>query len=65
LLNVIILSVAFSYCDANCHFAECHYAECRYAEYSHAECRYAECNYTEYLGAVKTLSPMTLSVTNF
>jgi len=32
MLNVIVLSVAFFYC----------YAEC-YAEFCYAECRYAEC----------------------
>ncbi len=32
MLVVIMLSVAFSYCYAECHYAECHYAECRYTE---------------------------------
>jgi hypothetical protein len=27
-----MLSVAFSFCYAECRYAECHYAECRYAE---------------------------------
>jgi hypothetical protein len=29
-----MLSVAFSYCNA-----ECHYAECRYHKYRYVECR--------------------------
>jgi hypothetical protein len=35
--SVIMLSVAFSYC-----YAECPYAECLYYECSYAECRYVE-----------------------
>ncbi len=26
---MVVLSVAFSYCYAECHYAECRYAECR------------------------------------
>ncbi len=28
-LSVIMVSVTFSYCYAECHYAECHNAECR------------------------------------
>jgi hypothetical protein len=28
-VSVIMPSVAFSYCYAECHYAECRYAECR------------------------------------
>ncbi len=31
MLNVIMLSVLFNYCHAECHYAERHYAECQYA----------------------------------
>jgi hypothetical protein len=31
MLNVIVLSVAFYYCYADCHYAEYRYAEYRYA----------------------------------
>jgi hypothetical protein len=34
-LNIVKLSVSFSYCYAECHYAECHYAECRGA---HQKC---------------------------
>ncbi len=37
--NAVILSVAFFYCYAECHYAKCRYAECHYAEYRYAECR--------------------------
>jgi hypothetical protein len=47
MLSVIMLSVTFSHCYAQCHYAECRYAECRYAECHYAECRYAECRYAE------------------
>ncbi len=46
-----MLSVAFSYCYAECHYAECRYAECRYAECCYAECHYAECRCAECRGA--------------
>jgi hypothetical protein len=59
--SIIMLSVEFYYCCAQCHFAEypyaeCHspeclYAECHYAECHYAECHYAECNYAECPGA--------------
>jgi hypothetical protein len=29
MLKVIMPSVAFSYCNAECRYAACHYAECR------------------------------------
>jgi hypothetical protein len=48
MLNVIMQSVAFFYCYAECH-AECIYAECRYAE-----CHYAECRFAEYCSALNT-----------
>jgi hypothetical protein len=32
MLNVVMLSVAFSYSYVECHYAECCYAECPYAE---------------------------------
>ncbi len=47
-----MLSVAFSYCYAECHYAECHYAECRHAECHYAECRNAHCHYTDCRAAV-------------
>ncbi len=31
MLNVPILSVAFTYCYAECHYVECRYAKCRCA----------------------------------
>jgi hypothetical protein len=31
-LNVIMLSVTFHYCHAQCNYAQCLYAECRYVE---------------------------------
>jgi hypothetical protein len=43
--SVIMLSVAFSYCHAECHFAECRIS------YRHAECHFAECQYAECHGA--------------
>ncbi len=54
-----MLSVAFSYCCAECCFAECRYveclyADCHYAECHYAECRYAECRYAECPGANET-----------
>ena len=30
---VITVSVAFSYCYAECRYVDCHYAECRYAKF--------------------------------
>ncbi len=37
----------FTYCCAECHYAQCHYAECRNAECHYAECRNTECHYAE------------------
>jgi len=34
-----VLSVNYTECRKQSHFAECHFAECHYAE-----CRYAECH---------------------
>jgi len=55
MLIVIMLRVAFYFCNAECRYAEwryaeCWYAECRYAECRYAECRYAECRYAEWRG---------------
>jgi hypothetical protein len=36
--SVMMLSVTFYFCYAECHCTVCQYAECRYTE-----CRYAEC----------------------
>ncbi len=33
-----MLSVVYTECRKQTHYAQCHYAECRYTE-----CRYAEC----------------------
>jgi len=41
-LNVIMLSVTFHYCHAQCNYAQCLYAECRFAECHNAECRFAK-----------------------
>ncbi len=43
MLGVVMMSVAFIYCHAECHYAECPYAECHYAERPYSECPYAEC----------------------
>jgi hypothetical protein len=45
-LNTVMLSVAFFYCYAECHYAECRvfcHAECNYSEYRCPECHCAEC----------------------
>ncbi len=47
MLSVIMLSIAFSYCNAEYHYANCPYAECRYAGYQYAGCHYAECRHAE------------------
>jgi hypothetical protein len=41
-----MLSVAFYFYNAECHYAECFYVDCRYAECWFAECQYAECHGT-------------------
>jgi hypothetical protein len=38
MLNVVMLSVAFSYCYAECNYDECHYAECHQSGGHYAEC---------------------------
>ncbi len=45
-------SVTFSYCDAECdyaeyRYAECHYAECHYGVYRNSECQNGECRYAQ------------------
>jgi hypothetical protein len=40
-----MLSVNYTECRKQAHYAECRYAECHYAE-----CRYAECCDAHYLG---------------
>jgi hypothetical protein len=49
--SLVMPSVMFTYCYAECRYAECRYAECRYAE-----CYYAECRYGERRGAIKIAS---------
>jgi hypothetical protein len=49
-MSIVRLNVVFSYCHAECHYAESPYAECH-----NAECHYAECR-----GAV-VLNQITLS----
>ncbi len=43
MLTVFLLSVAFFYGCAECHYAKCCYDECHYAECRYAECRGAFC----------------------
>ncbi len=43
---VVLLSVAFFYCYAECYYSEWHYAECYNAECRYAECYWAECRGT-------------------
>ncbi len=57
MLNVIMLSVTFSYCYAECHYADCryaewHYAQCHLAVYHYAQCLYAQCRYVECHGTM-------------
>jgi hypothetical protein len=44
MLNVVMLSVAFSYCYAECCYAESYYAECHYVGSRFAEYRVAILN---------------------
>jgi hypothetical protein len=43
----------FSYCYAECRYAEFCYVECRYAECRYADCGYAECRYAECRGTLE------------
>ncbi len=51
MFSVILMSVAFSFCYTECHYAKCHFAycrnfECHYAQRRNDECPYAECHFT-------------------
>ncbi len=52
MLSVIILSVAFFYCYAECRYPECRIFYC-YAEYHYAEYHYAEYRYAEWRGSIQ------------
>ncbi len=42
-----MLNIAFSYCNAEYHYANCPYLECRYVGYQYAGCHYALCRQAE------------------
>jgi hypothetical protein len=55
-ISVTMLSVAFSYCFAECHYAECHYAECHYPECRDITLRIGHCNFDKSLPLLESRS---------
>jgi len=53
-LLIVVLSVIFFFCYADCHYAECRWDECFYGECHYAECHFAECPGTQFFAYLKT-----------